>query len=202
VVPELVTSGRRDPPLGPGAPLSAPARAPARGYLVVLAIVILGAALGIGFAADAVFTAKPQHLPTATNLTPKAASGYWTPILNGGEPPSDVLGGLVVPSSAMVTGYDNLDGGGGQYDRSATFFVPAGQEDVIAFYNVELPALGWKLRGAAPTRDGLGTSILAYRFSTDSFQWQVQVGVEPGNHAGRSGSKLTLEAYQLDDDGS
>ena len=166
-------------------------------------IVVVGAVgLGIGFLLPAILNAKPQHLPTTTNLSPEPGASFWTPILNQGDPPSDVLQNLVIPQGAKVTSYDNLDGGTSQYDRSATFFVAASSTDVLGFYNVELASLGWKLRGAAPTKDHKGPTILAYRFSHDSYEWQLQVGAEPTVSNGSSGSKLTIEAYQTSDDAS
>lgn len=158
--------------------------------------------LGIGFMLPAILNSSPQHLADTTSLIPEPAQPYWKPILYGGEPPSDVLGNLVVPQGVKSTGYDNLDGDVTQYDRSAIFFVAASKSDVIGFYDVELPALGWKIRGAAPTRDHKGTTVLAYRFSKDSYQWDVQVSAEPSTLHGRSGTKLTVEAYQEDDDES
>ena len=158
--------------------------------------------LGMGFLLPAILNTKPQRLPATTNLSPEPGASFWTPILNQGEPPSDVLQNLVVPQGAKVTSYDNLDGGTSQYDRRATFFVAAPSSDVLGFYNLELPSLGWKLRGAAPTKDHRGTIILAYRFSSDSYGWQLQVGSEPTLNNGKSGSKLTIEAYQTADDES
>ncbi|MHB1447018.1 MAG: hypothetical protein ACYCZV_15390 [Acidimicrobiales bacterium] len=168
----------------------------------MLVVVVGAVGLGIGFLLPAVLNAKPQHLPATTNLSPEPGASFWTPILNQGEPPSDVLQNLVVPQGAKVTSYANLDGGAGQYDRSATFFVDAPSTDVLGFYNLELPSLGWKLKGAAPTKDHKGTIILAYRFSSDSYEWQLQVGSEPMVSNGQSGSKLTIEAYQVSDEGS
>ena len=164
---------------------------------------IVGAVgLGIGLLLPSILNAKPQHLPTTTDLSPQPGGPFWTPILNSGEPPSDVLSNLVVPQGAKVTSYDNLDGGTSQYDRSAVFFVDAASADVLGFYNLELPSLGWKLRGAAPTKDHRGTILLGYRFSSDSYEWQLQVSAEPTVRNGRTGTKLTLEAYQQSDDES
>ncbi|MHB1924506.1 MAG: hypothetical protein ACYCSJ_07440 [Acidimicrobiales bacterium] len=165
----------------------------------MLVVVVGAVGLGIGFLLPAILNAKPQRLPATTDLSPQPGAPFWTPILNQGEPPSDVLAGLVVPQGAKVTSYDNLDGGTSQYDRKATFFVAAPSSDVLGFYNLELPSLGWKLRGAAPTRDHKGTIILAYRFSRDSYEWQLQVGSEPTVNNGKPGSKLSIEAYQTSD---
>lgn len=157
--------------------------------------------LGIGFLA-ATLHQTAHRLPTTTDLSPRPAGAVWAPIEHFGQPPSDVLNNLVIPQIAVSTGYDNLDANAGQYDRSATFFVASSTSDVLGFYNVELPGLGWKLRGSGPTRDHRGTILLAYRFSQDSFTWQVQISVEPVTRAGGHGTKLTVEAYQQTEDES
>jgi hypothetical protein len=166
-------------------------------------VVIVGAVgLGIGFLLPSILHAKPRQLPTTTDLSPQPASTIWTPIVYQGEPPSDVLSNLVVPQGARVVSYDNLDGSTSQYDRSVTLWVDTDPSDVLGFYHVELPALGWKLRGAAPTADRKGTIILGYRFSKDSYQWQIHASAEPETRGGIAGSKVVVEAYQQSDEAS
>ena len=165
-------------------------------------MIVSAVGLGIGFLLPSILNAKPKALPVTTDLSPQPASTVWNPILYKGQPPSDVLQNLVIPQSGRVLSYDNLDGGTSQYDRSVTLWVHSDPSDVLGFYHLELPALGWKLRGAAPTQDHKGTSILAYRFSKDSYEWQVQASAEPQTRDGVAGTKVVLEAYQQSDDES
>lgn len=166
----------------------------------MLVVVIGAVGLGIGFLLPSILNARPRQLPATTDLSPEPASALWAPILYQGEPPSDVLANIVVPRGAEGFSYDNLDGGTSQYDRSMTLWVRSDPSDVLGFYHLELPALGWKLRGAAPTQDHKGTTILVYRFSHDSYEWQVQASAEPQTRHGTAGTKVVLEAYQQSDD--
>lgn len=163
-------------------------------------MVIGAVGLGIGFLLPSILNARPRPLPVTTDLSAQPAATLWTPILYKGEPPGDVLQNLVVPQGGKVVSYDNLDGGTSQYDRSVTLWVRSDPSDVLGFYHLELPALGWKLRGAAPTADHKGTTILAYRFSHDSYEWQVQASAEPQTRNGVAGTKVVVEAYQQSDD--
>ena len=141
-----------------------------------------------------------MRLPTRTDLSPRPAAAIWQPIVHKGQPPADVLDNLSVPAGATSTGYDNRDAGVGQYDRLARLFVPAGRDDVLGFYAVQLPGQGWKVRGATSTDGGRGRQVLAYRFSSDTFQWQVEVTVAPAARAGVAGTALTIEVWQLSED--
>ena len=156
--------------------------------------------MGIGFFVASLTGSSPVKLPTRTDLNPRPAAPVWQPIVHVGEPPADVLDNLSIPAGATATGYDNRDAGVSQYDRLARLFVPAGRDDVLGFYAVQLPGQGWKLRGATSTAAGRGRQVLAYRFSSDSFQWQVEVTVVPATRAGVAGSALTLEVWQLSED--
>lgn len=169
-----------------------------RGFLVVFGVLALAVGLGLGFFLSDL-GAKPVHLPTTTDLAPVSAQQAWRPMDYNGYPPADVMAGIVIPSTAAVTGYDNIDRGATQYDRSVTFFVPASERDTLGFYAIELPSLGWKIRNANPTPDGRGTRLLAYRYSSDSYEWDLQVSIEPAARGGRSGSQLVIETYQVSD---
>jgi len=163
-------------------------------------VVVAAVGLGIGFLLPSILNAKPRELPVTTDLSPQPAATLWEPILYKGEPPTDVLSNLVVPQGGQDVTYDNRDGGKSQYDRSLTMWVRSDPSDVLGFYHLELPALGWKLRGAAPTQDHKGTTILAYRFSHDSYEWQIQASAEPETRNGVAGTKVVVEAYQQSDD--
>jgi hypothetical protein len=166
----------------------------------VLAVIVAGIGLGVGFFAASLTGAPAVTLPTRTDLTPQPAATLWQPIVYKGQPPADVLSNLSVPAGAVSTGYDNRDAGVGQYDRLARLFIPAGRDDVLAFYALQLPGQGWKVRGAASTAGGRGRQVLAYRFSSDSFQWQVKVTVVPATRSGVAGTALSLEVWQLSED--
>lgn len=166
----------------------------------MLVVLLAGIGLGVGFFVASLTGSSPVTLPSRTDLSPRAASPLWQPLVHKGQPPVDVLDNLSIPSGATSTGYESRDAGVSQYDRLARLFVPAGRDDVLGFYAVQLPGQGWKIRAATSTAGGRGRQVLAYRFSSDSFQWQVEVTVVPATRAGVGGTALTLEVWQLSED--
>lgn len=167
---------------------------------MVAVIVVAGLGLGIGFFLAGLTAGNGGPLPASTDLQPQPARTYWSPLVSNGQPPTDVLDNLEVPVGSVSTGYLNRDAGVGQYDREAGFFVPVSPDDVLGFYGLELPSLGWRIRATARTRDGQGRQILAYRFSQDSYEWQLKVVVGPGRRGPARGCNLSLEAFQVSED--
>ena len=166
----------------------------------MLVVLLAGVGLGVGFFVASLTGSKPVTLPSRTDLGPTPAAPLWQPIVHEGQPPADVLDNLSFPSSASSTGYDNRDAGVSQYDRLARLFVPADRDDVLGFYALQLPGQGWKIRAADSSSGGRGRQVLAYRFSSDTFQWQVEVTVVPASRHGVSGTNLTVEVWQLSED--
>jgi hypothetical protein len=167
-------------------------------------VVVLGVGLGVGFFITQLRSPSAPPLPSTTDLAPVPIAAAWQPMVHVGQPPADVLGNMVVPTGATATGFHNKDQGVGQYDRSVDFFVPAGEADVEGFYGAELGAIGWKIRAVAYTNDHQGRQVLAYRFSSDSYEWDAQLTIDNGT--GRTsvgttpGTLLTVELYQVSDD--
>lgn len=167
---------------------------------MVLVIVVAGVGLGIGLFAANFTKGNGGPLPSTTDLQPEPAAPFWAPILYKGQPPSDVISNLEVPVGAVSTGYDNLDAGVGQYDRKAAFFAPVAPADVLGFYALELPALGWRIRATGTLRNSPGRQILAYRFSRDSYEWQLKVVAAPATRGPARGTAFSLEAFQVSED--
>ena len=163
-----------------------------------------GVGLGVGFFLTQLHSPNAPPLTTRTDLAPSAIETDWHPMLHVGQPPSDVIGTMVVPLKAIVTGYHNRDQGVQQYDRSLDLFVPAPPIDVEGFYGSELPALGWRIRAVAYSGNRQGRQVLGYRFSRDSYEWDARIVVDPGTRSTptgtESGTSLTVELYQVSDD--
>jgi hypothetical protein len=165
-------------------------------------VIVGGVGLGLGLFLANLTKGNGGPLPSTTTLMPESAAPFWKPIMESGQPPADVVGNIQVPVGAVSTGYDNLDGGITQYDRRASFFVPASTSDILGFYALQLPATGWKVRATATIRGHAGRQLLAYRFSKDSYEWQLKIAAEPATRAGTAGTSLTVEAFQVSEDES
>ena len=135
---------------------------------------------------------------TSVPLTP-AATAMRT-IVSAGQPPSDILGNLAVPSGSALTRSLNSDQGAGPYDRTVTFRTGLSADQVADVYRTLLPRLGWTVtdRGSPATGTSTGTVILFKRASGDSFYWNLGATVSPTTSAGTT--TFSLELYELPDD--
>jgi hypothetical protein len=105
-------------------------------------------------------------------------------ITSAGEPPTDVVDALVVPSTATVVASSHLDAAVGQYDRGITMTVPASAKSLVSFYTAELKSGGWSVEATQPVSEAdgrTGTEILAQRESSDGYYWEVGVTVRATN---------------------
>jgi hypothetical protein len=135
---------------------------------------------------------------TSVPLTPAATA--MKSIVSAGQPPSDILGNLAVPSGSALTRSVDSDQGAGQYDRTVTFRTGLTADQVADVYRTLLPRLGWTVtdRGSPATGTSTGTVILFKRASGDSFYWNLGATVSPTTSAGTT--TFSLELYELPDD--
>jgi hypothetical protein len=106
------------------------------------------------------------------------------PISSPDLPPDDILDATVLPEGASSVPGSARNLGVELYDRSLDFRVSAGQETVITFYRVQLPAQGWQILSQGPatgatTTGGAGFEVLAKHPSGDGYYWEVGVVVAP-----------------------
>jgi hypothetical protein len=106
------------------------------------------------------------------------------PISSPDLPPDDILDATVLPQGASPVPGSVRNLGVELYDRSLDFRVSAGQEVVIAFYRVQLPAQGWQILSQGPATGasamgGAGFEVLAKHPSGDGYYWELGVVVAP-----------------------
>jgi len=130
------------------------------------------------------------------HLTP--ATTAMSSIVNGGQPPADILGNLAVPTGSPVVRTINSDQDAGQFDRTVAFTTGLSADNVIATYKTMLPKLGWTVIFTGAHLGGQGTEVLAKRGSGDGYYWEVGVVVSPTTSAGTT--PFTVEVFELPDD--
>jgi len=126
-------------------------------------------------------------------------------ITSPGLPPPDVVGALVVPAGATVTGSAVNDAG---FDRTVTLAVDATTAEVNAFYEVELSRARWSKLGTYSEASG-GHEILAKLASSDGYEWELGVvtasvtpAISPALAGGSQSSattRLSLRLFQVPD---
>jgi len=155
----------------------------------------------------------PRGVATAKGspLHALPAASLLAPIIQGGQPPSNIVDALVVPAGSRATGHTDNARGVGLYDWTMNLSVNATEADVIAFYESELPAEGWRIEGHGPApRVKGGYEILATKAGSDGYYWDVAVVSEPtafpgssslpppdsSSSSGSSSTPFSLEVYQ------
>ena len=179
------------------------------------AFIVLGIAVFIligGVVASALVTGdnptlalKSITLPSGRSVPVTAAATALKPIISSGEPPADILASLAVPTGSILTGTVNTDRNLAQYDRTASFTTgPSGlsSAQLVAFYQVLLARLGWKVlfTGQATDHNVTGIEVLGKRGSGDGFYWEVGAVVTPAASVAPAGvTPYSLVIYEVPD---
>jgi hypothetical protein len=170
--------------------------------LIVLGIAIFIVVLGIVgsiLASRGSSTRLPSTVTvdgSAVRLTPAATA--MKSIVSGGQPPSDIIGNLVVPAGSPVVRTLNIDQGVTQFDRTVYFTTQLSTDQVISLYRSVLPGLGWTVTYHGPQTNGPGTELLAKRGSGDGFYWEAGVVASPTTSAGTT--PFSVEVLEMSDD--
>ena len=171
--------------------------------LIVLGIAVFIVVLGIVGSAIASKGAAPR-IPTSVtiaggsvvHLTP--ATTALKSIESGGQPPSDIIGNLVVPSRSPVVRSMNIDQGVTQFDRSVYFTTGLSSDQLVDVFRAVLPGLGWKITYHGARTGGQGSEVLAKRGSADGFYWEAGVVVYPATSGGTT--PFSIEVLEMSDD--
>jgi hypothetical protein len=176
------------------------ARGPA---LIVLGIAVFIVILG-GIASLLATNSTPSRPRSSVTisggkviaLTP--ASLAMKSIVSAGQPPSDIIGNMVVPTGSAYVRTVNTDQGVTQFDRTVHFSTHLSQSQVVDVYRTGLVGLGWKISYHGPQTGGLGTEVLAKHGSSDGFYWEAGVVVSPTTSTGLT--PFSVEIFELSDD--
>jgi len=184
--PELSEAPRRRPP--------GPSTKPA---LIVLGLTGLLFVLGVTLEVLSGHQSRPSPVP-ASIVTARGAVLHAVParsllksITNTGEPPDDLLNALAVPRGATPVPGSAVNRGVELYDRSLRFQVPATEQDVISFFQAELPALHWRRLSQGPAAKAPGYQILEQHPASDGHEWEIGVTVAPTLFDGNSSASGT-----------
>ncbi len=176
--------------------------------LIVLGIAVVIVVLGlVGSAIVTNTTGKASPTSVHKITLPDGISVALVPgatalrsMVSQGQPPSDILDNLAVPSGSRATATVNNAAGAGQFDQTVDFATAQAGDEVVDTYKTLLPKLGWQVvyTGSGLGTDKSGTEVLAKRGSADSYDWEVGVVVSPTTAAGTT--PFSVEVLELADD--
>jgi len=169
-----VGSGTRRPP-GPSA------RPAAVVFGIILVVFLAGAiadAITSSHGPSVARSPAAAAVPGTGGLVPEPGKRALAPIVTSGQPPTDIVSAVVVPSSAQVVPGSAIDRAVGLYDAQLGFEVPASAQSVITFLRTELAAGAWHVLSAEAVSGG-GYRFIAQHPSGDGYEWELGVTVSP-----------------------
>jgi hypothetical protein len=159
-----------------------PSRGPALIVIGIVAFITVGGWLLATLGASPHVTTGDVASPPGLNLPAEHGGHDLGAIVVSEQPPSDIIGALVIPSGSTVTAHTAPSASIGLYDGSITLDVPTTAKRVVAFFTYELKHNHWQIADTVSGSNG-GTNIYALHNSSDGYVWEVGVLVE-----GKSGA--------------
>ena len=203
---------------GPPDPFITPAERPRElpGPSVKLALIVLLLAAGIvmiGILAMVFWgSSRPVTAPSAvatakgSPLTAVPAAPDLAPLVSSGEPPDDVVNSLVLPVGSVAGSVQDNTNSAESYDEQRSFTLNTSEQNVITFFEVELPARGWHVVSKGPPKNQSGFEVLAQRAGSDGYYWEVGAVVAPTSFSGSGSATKTgrtqyeIRLFQIQDD--
>jgi len=112
-----------------------------------------------------------------------------------GNPPTDIVTGLLVPVGTITTQSNHVRGSGaGEFDCTAELTVNASQAEILGFYESELTARAWKLFSRQSSVNAQHSAqFLFQKAGSDTFYWIEGITI---TSAGSGKVSWTLRLYQ------
>lgn len=207
---ELAGEGATPAPQSPQRPPK-PGGISIRPAMVVLGLAVL---ILVVFVTIGILTSQsPQPVRTSnapsavegTSLRAQVAAGLLSPIVTGGEPPTNVLNAVEIPVDAVRISHVDNAAGAGQYDAQVTFRSDASQAALLDFFAADMKQQGWQVFDKGPASDNHGAlEVLGKLAGTDGYYWEMGATIQAttfGKGAPPAGwTHFTVRLFQQGDE--
>jgi hypothetical protein len=176
--------------------------------VLALAVVIIATFVTLGLVSShqppAPRTAPPSPV-SGSSLQAQPATTLLAPIVTGGDPPTNVVDAVVVPAGAVRLRSQNDTAGAGRYDAHIVLRTGSSQAALLAFFDAEMPHLGWQVfdRGGA-LHDPGAQEVLGRLAGSDGNYWEMGAVVDattfPRGGPPRGVTDVTVRLFQQSDD--
>jgi hypothetical protein len=175
--------------------------------LIAVGIVVIGLIAMVSWGSSRPVTA-PASVGTAKGSPLKAipAAPDLAPLVSSGEPPDDIVNSLVLPQGSVPGSVQDDTNSAESYDEQRTFtLLDTPEQKIITFFEVELPAQGWKVVSKGPAKNQPGFEVLAQRAGSDGYYWEVGAVVAPttfptsGPAAKTGQTQFEIRLFQVSD---
>jgi hypothetical protein len=200
-------------------PDDAPLRPPSPGGFSIRPAMIV---LGLGVLIIAVFvtlglvstqtpapvkTSGPPSAVPGSSLRAEPAGHALAPIISLGEPPSNIINAVLVPTGSVRISHQNNSAGAGQFDSQIVLRSTDSQGALLDFFASEMHQQGWEVFDRGPAANDTGSlEVLGKLAGTDGYFWEMGATIAPttfGSGAPANGeTDFTIRLLQQNDDES
>ena len=175
------------------------------GVLILAVFVTLGI-LSTHSPAPVRTQAAPSAVP-GTSLRAEPASHALAPIIALGEPPSNIINAVAVPTGSIRISHENTAAGSGQLDAQVVLRSTDSQGALLTFFAAEMRQQGWQVFDRGPAaNDPRSLEVLGKLAGTDGYFWEMGATISPtsfGHGAPAAGeTDFTIRLLQQNDDQS
>jgi hypothetical protein len=145
----------------------------------------------------------PRAVP-GTTLQAESAAGLLSPIVEAGEPPTNIRNAVSVPVGSQRLSHEDNSGGAGQFDSQVVFRSDDSQGALLAFFAADMKLQGWQIFDRGPAANDPGAlEVLGKLAGSDGYYWEMGATVSPttfGPGAGAHGqTDFTIRLLQEED---
>jgi hypothetical protein len=179
------------------------------------AMVVLGlAVLILGLFAVLALVTSNHNAPVRTSGAPHAVAGtslravpgthVLSAIVQGGEPPSNIINAVLVPEGTVRISKQNNSGSADQYDSQVGLRADASQGALLSFFAAAMHEQGWQVFDNGPAANNPGAvEVLGKLAGTDGWYWEMGAVIPPttfGAGAPAGGrTDFTIRLFQIPD---
>ena len=142
---------------------------------------------------------------TGTSLRAVPAAAALSPIVGGGQPPTDIVNAVSVPAGSVRVSHQDNAAGSGQYDAQVVLRSGDSQGSLLAFYAADMRLQGWQVFDRGPAANDPGAlEILGKLAGSDGYYWEMGATISPTTFTrggpARGQTEFTIRLLQESDD--
>jgi hypothetical protein len=178
---------------------------PGLGILILAVFITLGIVTSQSTAP--VKTSGAPSVVPGSSLRAEPAGHALAPITVLGEPPSNIVNAVRVPTGSVRLSHQNNAAGAGQFDAQVVLRSDDSQGALLNFYASEMHQQGWQVFDRGPAANDPGAlEVLGKLAGTDGYFWEMGATISPttfGAGAPAHGeTHFTIRLLQQNDDQS
>jgi hypothetical protein len=149
-----------------------------------LAVLILVAFVAIGVLsshspAQVTRSSGPSAVPGVT-LPAVSAAHLLSPIVQSGEPPTNILNAVSVPVGSVRLSHRDNSGQAAQFDAQVAFRSDDTQGALLAFFAADMKLQGWQVFDRGPAANNPGAlEVLGKLAGSDGYYWEMGAVIPP-----------------------